>query len=166
MKNKLTAALVIFIIALAAFIIYPLLSQGKIVIKFDRAPGVVEGSKLLYKGTGIGVVSKVNTDDKNRTLAYAAIHKDYRETVNSSAAFIVEGPEYKSESKTVRNITVEVLDPNAPPLKNGQIVEGYSSRLDFMYRSGKKTFRRAMKDFKDMFEEPSKDKESEGNGQN
>ncbi|GIW47969.1 MAG: hypothetical protein KatS3mg078_1846 [Deltaproteobacteria bacterium] len=136
-------------------------------IVFDEAKGVSKGTKLVMKGVPIGEVKGVKVEENGEVVVEARIYGEYKDRVNSSAVFIIEPVDTGLQAGD-RQITVEIVDENAPPLERGARVRGYKSRAQFFVQSGKRALERAYEEFSNWlvefekgFEEFRRDKRYE-----
>jgi paraquat-inducible protein B len=124
----------------------------EISIVFDKANGISKGSKLMDQGVPVGEVKKVQVIDGGRVAVSARIYKEYKDRINSSSVFIIEGANLGSKPDE-KQITVEVLKDNAPPFSRGARVDGYSSRAQFFVRAGEKILEDVYEEFEKWLEE-------------
>ncbi|MER3446346.1 MAG: hypothetical protein C4291_05620 [Candidatus Dadabacteria bacterium] len=111
--------------------------DAEILIIFDKISGIGPGSKLMLGGTPVGEVKGADITEDRKIGVEARIYREYKDKVNSSSVFIIEGTD-KSGKSDKKQITVEVLNEKAPPFPQRAKAEGYSSRAQFVFRTQEK----------------------------
>ena len=124
----------------------------EISIMFDRISGIGPGSKLVLDGVPVGEVKGADITDGGNINVGARIYKEYKDRVNSSSVFIIEGADTGEESDK-KQITVEVLNKEAPPFSQGARAEGYSSRSEFFLRTQEKALEGPYRKFENWLNE-------------
>ncbi|HEX3037150.1 MAG TPA: MlaD family protein [Thermodesulfobacteriota bacterium] len=146
--------LFLFILIIAGFVYWFFIHEAdrNISIVFDRADGIGTGSKLVLKGVPVGEVKDIKIGENGNVVVEASVYKRYKDNINSSSAFIIESADGDLDSDK-KQITVEVLNKDAPPLPEDAAVKGYSSRAEFFVHSGGRILGDALDEFEDWLEE-------------
>jgi ABC-type transporter Mla subunit MlaD len=140
--SKRISYLIVVPILLASAIALTLLLKTrdlKILVVFENAGELGEGTKVVYGGKIIGEVKGVREEANRKRVVTLRIHRQDASSINQSSAFIIKRP----APGTPAYIYVKVLDKNAPPLAKGDKLNGYSSNLDFVLRYGRSVIEEA-----------------------
>jgi ABC-type transporter Mla subunit MlaD len=155
MKRSLIAVVIICLGLIVVGLVYWFGIYTKdleIFIVFDTAGELGKDTKIVLNRVPVGEVRDVKTADGGEVVVAARIYKQHREKVNSSSAFIIESAD-STAGPDKKQISVEVLNEDAPPLREGARVEGYSSRPQFFVSTSRKIFESAYDQFNDWLVE-------------
>lgn len=154
MSIRSLIVLFLFILILAGSVYWFFIYEGDrdISIVFDRADGISTGSKLVLKGVPVGEVKDITIGESGNVIIEAVVYKRYKDNVKSGSAFIIEGADGDLDSDK-KQITVEVLNKDAPPLSEDATVKGYSSRAEFFVSSGGRILENTLDELEDWLEE-------------